>query len=145
MEEIPLVNFHFQVEWGGTKIAFTEITGLEMEHEVLEYRHGASPEFSVQKIPGLTKYSNIVLKRGLFEDDNEYYAWFKEIRDSSKRRDIVIKLLNEDHNPVFVWKVRDAWPTFIQYSKLHATQTAVMIEQMELAHEGIIAENVGGK
>mgnify|MGYP003109002129 FL=1 len=141
MEEIPLVNFHFQVEWGGTKIGFTEVTGLDMEYDVLEYRHGASPEFSTQRLPGLRKFSNIVLKRGMHKDDNEFFEWFDDFRQSNEKRDVTISLLNEEHEPTVVWKVRNTWPVSIQYSKLHATKTKVFIERMELAHEGIYVEN----
>ena len=64
MSEYPLVKFHFQVEWGGTKIGFTEVSGLDLEIEPIEYRHGASPEYHKTKMPGMQKYSNITLKRG---------------------------------------------------------------------------------
>jgi phage tail-like protein len=73
MNDYPLVKFHFQVEWGGTKIGFSEVSGLNVETEPIEYRHGASPEFSKVKMPGMQKYGNITLKRGSFQGDNEYY------------------------------------------------------------------------
>ena len=69
--EYPLPKFHFQVEWGGTKIAFTEVTGLEVTQEVIEYRDGAMPEMTFIKQAGLRKYSNITLKRGMFKGDLE--------------------------------------------------------------------------
>ncbi len=141
MEEVPLVNFHFNVEWSGTRIGFTEITGLEMEYEVLEYRHGASPVYSTQKVPGLTKFSNIVLKRGVYKDDNDAFKWFNNFRQSKERRNITISLLNEDHEPTVVWRVQDAWPVAIKYSELHATKTEIFIERMELAHEGVVVIN----
>lgn len=64
MANYPLPKFHFQVEWGGKNIGFTEVTGLTVETEAIEYRHGASPEYHKTKQPGLKKYSNITLKRG---------------------------------------------------------------------------------
>ncbi|PVW13195.1 phage tail protein [Marixanthomonas spongiae] len=141
MEELPLVNFHFRVDWGGTRIGFTEVTGLDMEYEVLEYRHGASLEFSTQKLPGLRKFRNIVLKRGMHKNDNDFFKWFDDFRQSKERRDITISLLNEEHEPTVVWKVRNTWPVSIKYSGLHATKTEVFIERMELTHEGIQVEN----
>ena len=71
----PLSKFHFSVDWGGTKIGFTEVSGLDVETEVIEYRQGASPEYSKIKMPGMQKFSNITMKRGTFKSDNEYYAW----------------------------------------------------------------------
>ena len=73
MAEYPLSKFHFQIEWGGTQIGFTEVTGLDVETEVIEYRHGASPEYHKTKMPGMRKYSNITLKRGTFQGDNDFY------------------------------------------------------------------------
>ena len=78
MADYPLPKFHFQVEWGGTKIGFTEVSGLDVETEVIEYRHGASPEYHKTKQPGMTKYSNITLKRGIFVGDNEFFDLWKQ-------------------------------------------------------------------
>jgi len=143
MPNQPVVNFHFQVEWGGTEVGFTEVTGLKAKHEVLEYRHGADPSYSVQKIPGLRKFSNIVLKRGALKDDNENFEWFKKIGLSAERRDITIKLLDHEHEPIIVWKVKDAWPVSIEFSELNALKSEILIETLELAHEGFVVERLG--
>jgi len=149
MADYPLPKFHFQVEWGGTKIGFTEVSGLDVETEVIEYRHGASPEYNKTKQPGLTKFSNITLKRGTFQSDNEYYNWWKEnvffqegnSTGSKYRRNITISLLNEEHAPIIVWKVKNAWPTKIQSTDLKADGNEVAIESMELVHEGLTIQN----
>ncbi|WP_423126892.1 phage tail protein [Gaoshiqia sp. Z1-71] len=138
----PLVKFHFQVEWGGTKIGFTEVSGLDVETEVVEYRHGASPEYSKVKMPGLQKFSNITLKRGTFASDNEYYSWWNTVKlNTIERRDITISLLNEEHEPVISWKVKNAWPVKVQSTDLKADGNEVAIESMELVHEGLIIQN----
>ena len=147
--DYPLPKFHFQVEWGGTKIGFTEVSGLDFETEVIEYRHGASPEYNKTKQPGLTKFANLTLKRGTFQSDNEYYDWWKETRffqegnstGSKYRRDLIISLLNEEHAPIVVWKVKNAWPTKIQSTDLKADGNEVGIESMELVHEGLTVQN----
>ncbi len=113
----PIPVFHFDVEWGGTKIAFSEVTGLNFEVQVIEYREGSSVEFSTIKAPGLRKYGNLTLKRGVFADDNDYYDGVSKInllqKDDSDRRNITITLKNEDHEPVMTWSVLNAWPTKI--------------------------------
>ncbi len=147
--DYPLPKFHFQVEWGGAKIGFTEVSGLDFETEVIEYRHGASPEYNKTKQPGLTKYANITLKRGTFQSDNEYYDWWKQTyffqegnsTGSMYRRDITISLLNESHEPIVVWKVKNAWPTKIQSTDLKADGNEVAIESMEIVHEGLTVQN----
>jgi len=138
----PLVKFHFQVEWSGTKIGFTEVSGLDVETEVVEYREGSSKEYSKLKMPGMQKYSNITLKRGTFKSDNEYFAWWNTVKlNTIERRDITISLLNEEHEPVVTWKVKNAWPTKIQSTDLKADGNEVAIESMEIVHEGLTIQN----
>ncbi len=138
----PLVKFHFQVEWGGTKIGFTEVSGLDVETEVVEYRHGASNEYSKLKMPGMQKFGNITLKRGTFASDNEYFSWWNTVKlNTIERRDITISLLNEEHDPVVVWKVKNAWPVKVQSTDLKAEGSEVAIESMEIAHEGLTIQN----
>lgn len=138
----PLVKFHFLVEWGGTKIGFTEISGLDVESEVVEYRDGANREFSKLKMPGMQKFSNITLKRGTFKSDNEYFEWWNTVQlNTIERRDITISLLNEAHDPVVVWKVKNAWPTKVQSTDLKADGNEVAIESIEIVHEGLIIQN----
>lgn len=141
MEEYPLPKFHFQVEWGGSKLGFTEVSGLEVETEMIEYRDGASPEYSKQRIPGLRKYANITLKRGMFASDNEFFDWWKKTslfqNVDNDRRDLTISLLNEAHEPVMVWTVKRAWPVKITSTDLKGDANEVAIETMELVHEGL--------
>ncbi|MDX2361897.1 MAG: phage tail protein [Crocinitomicaceae bacterium] len=138
----PLVTYSFVVTWGGTQIGFSEVSGLDVEVDVLEYRHGASPEYTKTKLAGMTKYSNLTLKRGTFASDNEYFDWWTLVRDNLiERRDITITLLDETRVPVVVWKVRNAWPLKVQSTGLKADGSEVAIETMELAHEGLTIQN----
>jgi phage tail-like protein len=137
MANYPLAKFHFQVEWGGNKIGFTEVTGLDMQIEAIEYREGSSKQFSKTKMPGLHKFSNITMKRGTFEGDTDYYKWINAINTDKERRDIIIKLLNEKHEPVVTWKALNAFPLKVQASDLKADGNEVAIESIEVAHEGL--------
>ncbi|HYH55137.1 MAG TPA: phage tail protein [Anseongella sp.] len=142
MATYPLPKFHFQVEWGGSKIGFTEVTGLDVTTEVIEYRDGASPEFSKVKMPGQRTFSNITLKRGTFAGDNEFYNWFNSVSmNQIERRDLTISLLNENHEPVVVWKVKNAWPLKVTPTDLTADGNDVALETLELAHEGLTIQN----
>lgn len=138
----PLPKFHFMVEWGGTRIGFTEVSGLAFETEVIEYREGNSPVYHKTKQPGLTKYSNITLKRGVFLGDFDMYKlWrktmmFQEGKEKF-RQDITIKLLDEEHQPVISWMVNKAWPCKVEYADLKADANEIIIETMELVHEGL--------
>ena len=139
MANYPMPKFHFSVEWApGTKMGFTEVTGLTMESDVIEYREGSSPEFHKIKQPGLQKLSNITLKRGTFQGDIGFHDWMETISmNTVKRRDVTIKLLNEKHEPVITWQIINAWPVKVQSSDLKADGNEVAIETMEIAHEGI--------
>jgi phage tail-like protein len=142
MAEYPLPKFHFQMEWGGKKIGFTEVSGLDVETEVIEYREGNSQEYSKIKMPGMQKYSNITCKRGTFKGDNEYFTWWNTVKlNTIERRDITISLLNENHEPVVVWKVKNAFPAKVQSTDLKADGNEVAIESMEIVHEGLTIQN----
>lgn len=140
----PLPKFHFQVEWGGANLAFTEVSGLDVETEVIEYRHGLSPEYFKTKMPGMIKYSNITMKRGTFLGDNQFFEWWNTTAlNTVERRDLTISLLDESHSPVVVWKVKNAFPVKVQSTDLKADGNEVSIESIEIAHEGLNIQNPG--
>lgn len=142
MADYPLPKFHFQVQWGGTRIGFTEISGLDVETEVIEYRDGALPEFSKMKIPGMQKYPNVTMKRGVFKSDNDYFSWWNTVSlNTIERRDVTVSLLNEAHEPVMVWKIKNAWPTKIGSTDLKSDGNEIAIESIELAHDGLAIQN----
>ena len=143
MATYPLPKFHYQVQWGGSRLGFTEVTGLNIENELIEYREGNSPEYSKIKMPGMRKYGNITLKRGSFKGDNEFYNWLNTTTLSNiQRRDLTVSLLNENHEPVIVWKIKNAWPVKLQSADLKSDANEVAIETLELAHEGLTIEAV---
>lgn len=114
-----------------------------MESEVIEYREGNSPQFSTVKMPGIRKYSNVILKRGIVASDNDFFLWANTIQGGQvERRDVSISLLNTNHEPVRTWKLKSAWPCKIQTSDLKASGNEVAIETIELAHEGLVIETV---
>ncbi len=141
MAHYPLPKFHFQVEWGGSKIGFSEVSGLDVETEVIEYRSGDMKDYGKTKMPGMQKYGNITLKRGVFQTDNEFFTWWNTVKlNNIERRDLIISLLDSEHNPRVVWKVRNAWPVKIQSTDLKADGNEVAIETLEVAHEGLTIE-----
>lgn len=138
----PLPKFHFQVKWDSEELSFQEVSGLDIEAQVIEYRHGNSQEFSTIKMPGIQKSGNITMKKGIFKSDNKFWTWFKEIKmNTTKRIPVTISLLDEDHKPTMVWKVTNAWPTKITGTDLKSDSNEVAIESIEIAHEGIKIEN----
>ena len=133
----PFGSFHFVVEIDGTTITgFTEVSGLEAEVEVVEYREGADP--SPRKVAGLQKYSNITLKRGV-TGDLSLWNWMQSILSGKPdRRNMSIILLNESRNPVARWNVVRAWPAKYQVPSLSASANELGMESLELTHEGLV-------
>src|SRR5690606_37806807 len=141
----PMTTLHFEVKWGDSQntMSFSEVSGLTMEAEVVEYRGGADLQLSTRKQPGLKKFSNVTLKRGIApaEAGNGLFEWYNTIQAGSvARRDVTVSLLNEERSPVMTWKIRDAWPVKIEGPGLKSTGTDVAIESIEFACEGIEIE-----
>lgn len=141
-DEYPLPKFHFQVDWKGTKLGFTEVTGLSVTQEVIKYRDGHMPEMTFLKQAGLRNYSDITLKRGTYKGDNEFYKWWDDVKiqNFTDRRDVTITLLDEAHAPVVTWKVKKAWATKIESTNLKSDANEVAIETLVIAHEGFVIE-----
>lgn len=140
----PLPVFHFRVEFGTEQLGFTEVAGLTQENQTIEYRAGDFPEYSTIKMPGLRKFNNITLKRGIMQSDNKFFQWLSSGMKLSKvdRKDLTISLLNEKHEPVMTWKVSRAFPVKLEGPQLKATGNEVAIESIEIAHEGLEIENL---
>jgi phage tail-like protein len=142
MAKYPIPVFHFTVDWGGTNVGFSEVSGLTQEIQLIEYRDGKSPDYNTVKMPGLRKVTNIVMKRGISKGDNDFFKWLNTVKlNTIERRDLTINLLNENHEPVVTWKVLQAWPVKVEGPGLKATGNEVAIESIELAHEGLTLEN----
>lgn len=133
----PYGRFNFLLEIDGeTKAGFTEVSGLNTETSVIEYREGNERTSSVRKLPGLTKYSNIVLKRGITRD-RSLWDWRKTVIDGATRRvDGAIILLDESRQEVVRWNFRAGWPSKWEGPVLDAKSSEVAIETLEIAHEG---------
>lgn len=136
--QYPLTVFHFRVDWGADTVSFTEVAGLTQELQPIEYRVGDSQDYSTTKMPGLRKYNNITLKRGMVKGPNEFFLWLNSVKQNNiERRDIIINMLNEDNAPVMVWTAKNAFPVKVEGPGLKSTGNEVAIESIELAHEGL--------
>lgn len=137
----PISKFHFIVNIDGIECAFQEVSGLETETQVIEYRKGNNKQFSTIKMPGIAKYGNITLKRGLIPNDNDFLIWYSAIKmNTIKRSTVIIKLLNEVSKPVMTWTLQNAWPTKITSTDLKSDGKGIAVETLELAYEGITIE-----
>ncbi|MGB1216928.1 MAG: phage tail protein [Saprospiraceae bacterium] len=143
----PIAKFHFRVDIDGEDISFQEVSGLEMETSVIEYRHGDSENFYPTKTAGLVKTSNLVCKKGVFADDSELVELFNKIFDEKayydsedSRFDILVELLDEEGEAVMTWNIINAFPIKFSGTDLKSDANEIAIESVEFAYEFIEME-----
>ncbi len=123
----------------GLRAAFSEVSGLDVEIEVIEYRTG-SEDFTVRKLPGLKTFTNITLKRGII-GDTAFWNWIRAgLQGQVQRVNGVIELLDESRTPVLRWRFRRGWPCKYSGPSLNATGNEVALETLEITHEGLELE-----
>ena len=135
----PPVSFHFKVEViglpGDNDTRFTEVGGLSVEVGTEEIAEGGENRF-IQKYPGRLKYPELVLKRGLLVK-SEVFTWIRECleKDQIKPKNVDVKLLNAEHEPLVTWHVVNAYPTKWAVSDLGATSNTVVVETLQLYYQ----------
>jgi phage tail-like protein len=135
----PMPKFYFSVDIGDkTDLPFQEVSGLDTETDVIEYRHGNSQVFSTIKMPGLLKYGDITLKKGVFATDNSFYDWISQIKlNTYERLTVVIKLLDETNTPRMTWTLKNAFPKKVTPTDMNSKTSEVAIETIVFACEGM--------
>jgi phage tail-like protein len=121
----------------GTAMAgFSECGGLEVSMDIEEFKEGGN-NGTILRFPTRIKWSNLRLKRGLALS-NDLWLWhYGFVQGQVKRRDGVITLQDEEHNPVKVWSFTRGLPMKWTGPALNAAQGQVAIEELEIAHEGL--------
>jgi phage tail-like protein len=140
----PLPKFYFSVTWGSATINFSEVSGLDNEVQVIEYRHGDSPSFYPIKMPGLGKVGNVTMKRGVFVGDTKYWDWFNQIQlntISGGRLTVTIQLLNEKNQATMTWELQNAWPSKITSTDLKSDGNEAAIDTIEIVYERLVVTN----
>lgn len=135
----PYRNFRFRIEIEGIQIAsFAEATIPDTSTESVDYREGTDLPHQ-RKLSGLNKFGNITLKKGL-TDSMDLNDWKKRVEDSGaikERKSISLVLIDEEGNDKSRWDIVNAWPTKYSPSGFNAKNNEVVIETLEIVHEGI--------
>jgi len=140
----PLVSVSFYVEVQGVFTGtFKGCTGLGSQSEVIEnLAAGAGGVTRIYKIPGVTRWTNIVLKRGV-TDSMDVWAWRKQVEEgkvNEARKNGSIIMYDQTNTEVARWNFENGWPAKISGPNLDASTNEIAIEELEIAHEKLVRE-----
>ncbi|HMF56768.1 MAG TPA: phage tail protein [Pyrinomonadaceae bacterium] len=146
----PYGGYNFEVVIKGisddgtaVKGSFSEVSGLDVELSPIEYRTG-SEDITVRKLPGLAKYTNIVLKWGV-TGDLAFWNWILEgISGKVHRTEGSIILLDEQKQEVLRWNFKRGWPCKMTGPGLNAKNNEVAMDSLEICHEGLSVDGQAG-
>lgn len=135
------VGHSFGLEFDGIQIkSITEVTGLKMEQDVIEYKSNSNDgKYSIKKLPGRWKAGECTLTRPLTED-HSFDKWVKDAqfgKMTQVRKGGAIIVFDYEGNPVKRYNITAAWPKSLEVSSLKAGDTSVLTEKLTLTHEGI--------
>ena len=140
----PMPKFYFKVTWGSTIIKFSEVSGLDTETQIIEYRHSGSKTVHPIKMPGVGKVSNVTMKRGVFMGSTTYWDWYNGIKLNTidkNRQTILIELLDENEKPTMSWTLNNAWLTKVTSTDLKSDGNEAAIDTLEVAYETLTIKN----
>jgi phage tail-like protein len=138
----PVLSFNFSVEISGLIVAaFNDVTGLQAEIEVNEYREGGVNGY-IHKRAGPARYpANLVLKKGI-TDSRELWSWYCQVLQGTiQRKSLDLVLMDSSGTEQRRWTFQNAYPVKWAGPDFKAGSSEVAIEAMELAHEGLVFSN----
>ena len=146
-EPYPIPKFRFSVEFpvegGNVKAGFTEVSGLDKETDIIEYREGTDETKYKRCVLGLNKANRVTLKRGIFNNDSrlQFYKWWNKTINKqttlASQKEVTIKLMDEIGEPVVTWKLTKAIAIKMSSTDMKSDGNEIAIESIELTHEGL--------
>jgi phage tail-like protein len=135
-EKDPYISYNFEVKIAGVGVAnFASVSGLSVEVAVFDFQEGGVNDHT-HRLPGQTKWDNIVLRRGV-TDSHALYEWAeKAARGTIERKQVDIYMRDTQNKAIKTWEVSDAWPAKWEAPGLDSGKNEVGIETLELAHNG---------
>ena len=133
------VGHSFGLEFDGITIkAITEVSGLKIEQDVVEYKeNGPDGKYQIRRLPGRPKAPDITLTRGLTAD-NSFEKWVKDSRFGKMtdvRKGGAIVVYDYEGTAVKRYKLTAAWPKSLEIGALKAGDTSVLTEKLVLTYE----------
>jgi phage tail-like protein len=139
----------FILEIDGVAIGtFTEVSGLSVEVDDEKIEEGGQNHF-VHRRPGRMSWPNIVLKRGVVDDDN-LFNWFARTSGDGYAGESntlsmltgAITLITDGGDRLRSWAVDRAFPVKWTGPTFAVSSTDMPTEELEIAHHGFKPKNV---
>ena len=143
MSHSILLNSHFRVDAGFNSLDFISVNGLQTSVQVITTHLGSSPDPLPHKNPGAQSVGNVVIRRFMKNGDNDFSNWMNTVNlGTVERRDITISLLNHQHEPVYVWRLLQAFPVRHSFGSLDASRCEAMWEELEITFDRLVSSTV---
>ena len=151
----PYRNYNFRVLFNNLEVAACrKISGLTGTVEVVKFRSGNSLSTVDELSPGRVHYEPVTLEAGLTQDTT-FQDWALQLirheatpgfraAEPDFRRTVEILVYDLDFNrAVKKFTLRNAWVSkFMPMSELAAEANEILIETVEIQHEGFTMEPV---
>jgi phage tail-like protein len=130
----PYETYNFMVAIDNVPAAsFTECILPTVSLDVVEYRQGSDEVNNVHKLPGLVRYGNLTLRRGI-SSSLALWNWVNAfVEGTGNMEAVTVKLLDAKRDPVIEWKFTNCWPVKYELPVLSGHTSALAIESIEIA------------
>jgi len=142
----PLPVYNYRVEIGADAVAFSEVSGLSIGYNTTTYKESPTASSAGPRIfhmPSQPTNTTLTLKKGVVRKASvgALYQWINSIQTNQvEKKDINIRLVDENGAPVITWKVVNAFPTKLDAPSFTADSNDVAVESMELLADGAFIE-----
>jgi len=143
----PLPVYNYKVEIDGVSVAFSEVSGINVAYETTTYKESptesGAPGPRIMYMPAQPTAKNVTLKRGLVRGSSvaHLYKWISETQiNQIDKKDIFVRLCDEEGDAVISWKVVNAFPTKLDAPTFDANSNDVAVESMELMADAVFIE-----
>ena len=144
----PYIAFNFLVDLGtgdtgSVQAGFQEVSGLNMEVNIADYRNGNEATNHVRKVVGMHTFGDVTCKRGLI-GALDLWEWIRQVRDGDQNagRNVTIQLFDEARTEaVMTWRLSNARPMRYTAPSLNAQSGSdIAVEELVLSVEAMDIE-----
>ena len=146
-QSYPLPVYNFRVEIGADAVAFSEVSGLTVGHEISTYKESptesGAPGPRVMIMPSQPTSPTVTLKKGVVRGASvsNLYKWVASATlNQIEKKDVFVRLCDEAGAPVISWRLVNAFPSKLDAPSFTATSNDVAIESMELHGDRVLID-----